>query len=88
MSAAYVLMAAGIFFVLFNVVFSIIIVNELSKRKIKVNFFLIRLLIIKYVHQYKTITLQETGKVGNLFYCWVGSINLALVCSVIGIILL
>jgi hypothetical protein len=35
------------------------------------------LLLLKYAHQYKQITLQETGKVGSLFYGWLVSINAA-----------
>jgi hypothetical protein len=56
-----------------------LIVNEVSKRGVKINFFLLRLLIIKYAEQYKQMTRQETGRVGALFYYWIASINLALV---------
>ena len=69
------------------VIFSILIVNELSKRGIKINFFLLRLYIIKYIHQYKKITKQETGEVGPLYYPCLGSVNLALVCSIAGLLL-
>jgi len=70
----------------FNIVISIMIISELQKRKIKINFFLIRLLLPKYVHQYKKITLEETGKVGALYYRWIVSINLTLILAVAGII--
>jgi len=69
------------------VIFSIMIVQELSKRGIKINFFLLRLYIIKYIHQYRKITKDETGKVGPLYYPCVGSVNLALVCSIAGFLL-
>jgi hypothetical protein len=69
-----------------NIVLSIIITVQLRKRGVKINFFLIRLLIPKYVHQYKTMTLQERGTVGGLFYGWIISINVALIFAVAGIL--
>jgi len=76
----------ALIFVVFNVVITIIIISELQKRNVKVNFFLLRLYIPKYVHQYKKMTLEETGKAGSLFYYWIISINLALILVVIGLI--
>ncbi len=69
------------------VIFSILIVNELSKRGVKINFFLLRLYIIKYIQQYKQITKKETGKVGPLYYPCVISVNLTLVCAIVGFVL-
>jgi hypothetical protein len=77
----------AIFCVLFNVVFTMIIISELQKRKVKINFFLLRLYIPKYVHQYKKMRLEETGMAGGLYYCWVVSINLAWILTVVGFIL-
>jgi len=79
-------MYSAIFFALIFVVVSIIIVSELQKRDVKINFFLMRLLLPKYAHQYKKITKKETGKVGALFYYWIISINLALVSFIVGMI--
>ena len=76
----------AIFSVLLNVVISIIVIHELQKRDVKINFFLLRLLIPKYVHQYKKMTLDETGSVGRLFYWWVGTINLTWILFVIGLV--
>ena len=70
-----------------NIVFSMLIVHELRKRNVEINFLLLRLLILKYVHQYKTITLEETGSVGALFYYWIGSINLALGFSIAALLI-
>jgi hypothetical protein len=69
------------------VIFSMMIVHQLLKRGVKINFFLIKLLIIKYIHQYKKITLEETGKVGPLFYPCVISVNMALILALVGLIL-
>jgi len=68
------------------VIFSIMIVHQLLRRGVKINFFLLRLLIIKYIHQYKQITLEETGKVGPLFYPCIISVNLALVLAIVSFI--
>ncbi len=70
-----------------GVVSSIAITALLSRRGIKINYLFIKVLIIKYVHQYRKITLQETGKPGPWFYSYVISMNLALVFAIIGIVL-
>ena len=70
-------MLAGFFFVIFLVSF-IIIINFLEKRHVKINYFLIRFLMWKYVSQYKKITLEETGRVGSLYSIWNTSVLLML----------
>ncbi len=47
------------------------------------NFLFVGFYLLKWVNDYKNITKQETGSVGSLFYVWIISINLALVCFVI-----
>ena len=64
------------------VVTAFLITAALDRRNIKTNFIFLGLFIFKYVKQYRDITLQETGRVGVLFYCWIVSINLALVSVV------
>ena len=80
------LLGIGIGFAAINVVLSILIIGELSNRKIPVNYFLLRLFMIKYVNQYKNATISESGKPGSYYYLWLASINLTLVFCVIGII--
>jgi hypothetical protein len=63
------------------------IVHQLSKRGVRISFFWLRLYIIKYLHQYKKITLEETGKVGPLFYPCIISVNMALVLAIVSFIL-
>jgi len=70
-----------------GIVFMIMITSFLSKRGVKINYILLRLYIIKYIHQYRKITIEENGKPGNLFYPYIVSMSLALVLGVIGIIL-
>lgn len=84
---ANILLALAILFVGLFVIFAILIVNEVSKRGIKINFFWLRLYIIKYIHQYRKITMEETGRVGPLYYPCIVSVNLALICAVVGLIL-
>jgi hypothetical protein len=55
--------------------------HEVSKRGVKVNFLLIRLYILKYMHQYRELTKKETGRTGPLFYPCIVSINLALLLT-------
>ena len=61
------------------VVASLLIVRDLEKRGISINFLLLRLMLLKYLHQYREITKEETGRVGPLFYHYIVSINGVLV---------
>ena len=70
-----------------GVVSSIVIASLLSKHGIKINYPLIKVMIIKYIHQYRKITLQETGKPGPWFYSYIISMNLALVFAIVGLVL-
>ena len=72
--------------VILGVVFSMMIVHEVSKRGVKINYFLLRILIFKYVSQYKQLTTKETGRIGPLYYPCVVSYLLALVFSAVFII--
>ena len=73
--------------VLCGVLFSIMITSFISKRGNKINYFLIRILIYKYVNQYRQITEEETGKAGPLFYSSIRSFILALIFAVVGAII-
>jgi hypothetical protein len=68
------------------VVITMIIISELQKRQVKINFFLLRLYIPKYINEYKKLTLAETGRVGRWYYPCIGSINLAWILAVVGFI--
>lgn len=84
---ADILLALAIMFAGLFIIFAILILNEVSKRGVKISFFWLRLYIIKYIHQYRKITKEETGKVGPLYYPCIVSVNLALICAVVGLIL-
>ena len=74
----FMLVSAGVF-----VTLAMMMVHEVSKRGIKISFLWLRLFIFKYMHQYKQMTKEETGKVGPLFYPCIVSINMALVLTVV-----
>jgi hypothetical protein len=66
-----------------NGFFSYMITFYLSKHGIKIAFWNIRLYLLKYLKQYRKLTIEENGKSGNLFYAWIISISLFLVSAVI-----
>ena len=66
---------------------SIVIASFLSRRGIKINYLLFRVLIFRYVRQYREIAMEETGKPGPLFYPFVTSWGLALLFAIVGAIL-
>ncbi len=83
---ANALLILALAFVGLFVIFSMMIVQDLSKRGVKIDFVLLRLYIIKYVQQYKQITLKETGRIGPLYYPCIISVSLALVLAIAGLI--
>ena len=66
-----------------GIVTTIIITNYLSRKGVGINFIFLRLFMLKFISQYKEMTLQETGKVGPLFYSYIISMNLALVAVIV-----
>ena len=73
--------------VVWGVVSSIAITSFLARRGVKINYVFIKVLILKYIYQYRKITTQENGKPGVWFYSYVASMNLALVLAIAGIVL-
>lgn len=80
-------LVAAILSALWGVVVVIGIVHELRKRGVEVNFLLIRLYFFRYLGQYRKMTLEETGRVGPLYYSYLAAMLVALVCGVIGLVL-
>jgi len=72
--------------IVWHIVSGAMIVNELMKRKQKIKFIIIKFMLPVYAHRYKKITLEETGKVGSLFYHYVIAANVALVFALASII--
>jgi hypothetical protein len=84
MSTPFLILA--ILSALWGVVSSIVIASFLSKRGIKINYVFFRVLMLKYIHQYRKITVQDSGRPGPWFYSFVVSMNLALVLAIAGLV--
>ena len=87
MTASSVLLTIAIVCALWGVVSAVIIADALQKRGVKVNWLLMRVLIPKYMLQYRDATRRETGRTGPWYYSFVGAMNLALVTAIIGLVL-
>jgi hypothetical protein len=81
------LIASMIICVLWAVTASLLIARDLQKKGLKVNFIFLRLLIIRYLYQYRKLTKEQTGRVGPLFYHYVVPLNLALALVIVLVIL-
>ena len=70
-----------------GIVSMIVITNFVAERGTKINYFLYRLYVIKYVNQYKQITEDENGRAGVWFYSFIISMNLTWLLAIIGFVL-
>jgi hypothetical protein len=77
------LRALAIICVVWAVVASIMITADLKRRGRSINYLWLRIMILKYLHEYATITRDETGRVGPLFYHYVVPLNVALVLALV-----
>ena len=87
MTLSNALIAIALVSVAWGIVSTIMIANALQKRGVKVKWILLRVLIIKYVGQYREITRTETGRTGPWFYSFAFAMNLALVTAIAGLVL-
>jgi hypothetical protein len=78
----------GIISVIVYVVSTIMIYGYLKAKGEKVSFIWLRLFMISYANRYKKLTKKETGKIGYLFYVWIISINVALICAILVLFIL
>lgn len=82
------LIALGVISVAVFILTTIMIYSFVSKHKTRMTSFLfINLFIFRYLEDYRQLTKKETGKVGYLFYTYVISINIALICFIVFLIL-
>jgi hypothetical protein len=84
---ADILIAIAILSALWGVASSAMIAAALQQRGVKVSWLFLRVMILKYLGQYRDVTRSETGRTGPLFYSYVFAMNLALVTAIIGLIL-
>lgn len=85
MTTSNTLFVLAVLSALWGVVSQIRITAWLQRRGVKINYFLLRPMIVKYVHQYHEMSRAEFGQVGPLFYHFLIAMNAALVCLVIGL---
>ena len=76
-----IILIAIVFFGVAFVVLSMMMVHEVSQRGVKINVLMLRLYVIKYMHQYRVLTKEESGRTGPLFYPCIASINAALLLA-------
>lgn len=69
-----------------GVVSSIAVTAYVSRRGVKVNYLLWRIMIFKYFNDYSHLTAQETGRTGPWVYIFIAGMGLALAFVIIGII--
>jgi hypothetical protein len=82
-----VFLALALLSVAWGIVSAGAITSFMSSRGVRINFLFIRILIVKYVHQYHELTLKERGRPGPWFYSYIVSMNLALVFAIVGLVL-
>ncbi|MCK5034778.1 MAG: hypothetical protein KAS73_02715 [Candidatus Sabulitectum sp.] len=73
------------FFGIYNM---IRIVNYLSSKGVKINWFLLRLKWFTYMSKYRELTVEETGDVGQFHRDYIISVLCSLVFAIAGAILL
>ena len=62
---------------------SVLIARDLEKYGISVSFLWLRVMILKYLGEYRMVTLKKTGRVGPLFYHYVVPLSIALALVII-----
>jgi hypothetical protein len=67
---------------------NLLIARDLERRGVHVSYLWLRVMMLKYLSQYRRVTLEETGRVGSLFYHYVIPLNLALVLTIMLVILM
>lgn len=80
-------LALAVICVLNGVISSMVIISYLSNHGVKINYFLLKLFLPKYVGQYRKITIEDTGRAGFWYYSFVISMNSALLLALIGLLL-
>ena len=70
-----------------GVVLMMAMTSAVRARGYKINWVFLRLFVLKYINDYRSITIKESGRPGPLFYPFVISMNLALLFTVLGLLL-
>jgi len=87
MNVSYILIFSAIACCLWAVASIVRITIDMNRRGIKTPFPFMGVLMFRNLHRYQKITVEETGKVGPLFYSFVVPINAAWILALAGLIL-
>lgn len=77
------LIVLGVICVVWAVVSAMLITANLHKRGFSISIVWLRLMVLKYLHEYAKLTREETGRVGPLFYHYVVPLNVALIVIIV-----
>ena len=83
-----VLLGIALVSAVWGIVSSLMIADALQKHGTKISWIFLRIMIIKYVGQYKEMTRTGTGRTGLWYYSFVIAMNVALVTVIAGLILM
>ncbi len=86
MNLTSILIMLACLYVVWYVVATLLIYEDLRRRDQRVSFLWLRVMAPWYAFRYREITRKETGKVGALFYHWIVSINSALAIAVLAFV--
>ena len=70
-----------------GIISAVLIIIFLQRHNIPANIIFWGFYFVRYLRQYKDITLKERGRSGPLFYSYIIFINLALVIALLGFLL-
>ena len=88
MTVGYIFLLLGLVSVVFGIYNMIKIVNYLSRKGEKINWFFIRLKWFSYMLKYRELTVEETGEVGPYHRGYIISMLSALVFVIAGALLI
>lgn len=78
----------AVVYAVMGVVAAMMMLRELQRRGVRVDWHLLRLRFFRYLEEYRRLTLRETGQVKMLYYFYVVCMLLALACAAVGLFLL
>lgn len=87
MVTIYILAGLAGIAVVWAVVSYVLLTAELHKRGVKTPVHTYRWMVLNYLEQYKKMTLEETGKIGGLFFSYAVPINLAWILGLCALII-
>ncbi len=88
MELGKIFLGVGLISAMFGVYYMIRIVDNLSSKGVKINWFLMRLKWFGYVSKYRKLTTEETGEVGPHLRLYFISMLASLVLVIAGAVLL